>query len=115
MEGLHLVNPPWQGISTTVRDVDPHEGSSGGAGFQVESRRPLRGVIGRVLEAKARASHQLESRLSESPESWTGDADRAWSESVRWGLRVPRKCRYVQTLRGLVTTLTRVYIGAVGK
>ncbi len=26
-------------------------------------------LIGRVLEIKARASHQLESRLSESPES----------------------------------------------
>ena len=50
---------------------------------QVESRLPLRGVIGRNLEAKARASHQLESRLSESPESWTGVADRARSESVR--------------------------------
>jgi hypothetical protein len=37
--------------------------------FNDESRRPLRGVIGRVLEIKAQASHQLESRLSESPES----------------------------------------------
>ena len=114
MEGLHLVNPPWQGISTTVRDVDPHEGSSGGAGFQVESRRPLRGVIGRVLEAKARASHQLESRLSESPESWTGDADRAWvsrfdgGSAGRGNVVTSKRC-------GLVTTLTRVYIGGRGK
>ncbi len=93
MEGLHLVDPQRRETTTNVRNVDPQEGSSGGAGFQVESRRPLRGVIGRVLEAKARASHQLESRLSESPESWTGDADRARSESVRWGLSGQRKCR----------------------
>jgi hypothetical protein len=38
---------------------------------------PLRApVIGRVVEIKARAGHQLEYRPSESPESWTGDADR---------------------------------------
>ncbi len=56
-------------VGKPVRDVDPRERSSGGAVLQVESRRPLRGVSGRVPEAKARVRHQLDSRLSESPQS----------------------------------------------
>ncbi len=46
----------WE-VGKSVRDVDPHEGSSGGEVLQVESRRPLRGVSGRVLEAKARVRY----------------------------------------------------------
>ncbi len=84
-------------------------------------------------KARARASRQLESRLSESPESGR-DADRARSESVRWartgrgplsgppGRRLGREemlfklrpNRYVTALCGLVTTAARVYIGGRG-
>jgi hypothetical protein len=49
------------GPTGVPRGRKPRAGWAGG---------PLRqALIGRVLEIKARASHQLESRLSESPES----------------------------------------------
>ena len=70
----------------------------GGAGFEAETRCPLRGVIGRVLEARVNHQLELESGLSESPESWTGDTDGAWSKPVRWALSGLRKCRFFQTL-----------------
>jgi hypothetical protein len=56
-------------VGKSVRDVDPHEGSSSGAVLQVESHWPLQVVSGRDLAVKARVRHQLDSRLSESPQS----------------------------------------------
>jgi hypothetical protein len=70
-------------------DVDPHEGVRGR--FSVMSHVGPSSHEGRwaresALETKARASHQLESRLSKSPGSLLGDADR-----VR-GCSIGRQC-----------------------